>query len=95
MILYYMASTVPVAQVRANLTMFLVTVDFGMCALLGATGQLSLPLAALSLALLVPFSLANAVGSALFRPERAGAYKVVSWALIAGAALAGLPLWKG
>lgn len=94
-ILYYMASPLPVAQVRANLTMFLVAVDLGMCALLGATGQLSLALATLWLVLLIPFSLANAAGSALFRPERAGAYKAVSWALIAASALAGLPLWKG
>lgn len=94
-ILYYMASSLPVVQVRANLTMFLVMVDVGLCVLLGATGQLSLPLAALSLGLLVPFSLANAVGSALFRPDRAATYKALSWSLIASAAIAGLPVWKG
>lgn len=93
-ILYYMASALPVAQVRANLTMFLVMVDLGMCGLLGLTGQLSWPLAVLSLALLVPFSLANAAGSALFRPERATVYKALSWGLIAASAIAGLPLWK-
>lgn len=94
-ILYYMASPVPVAQVRANLTMFLVMVDLALAALLGATGQLSLAFAMVSALLLVPFSLANALGSALFRPERAAAYKALSWTLIAGSALAGLPLWKG
>ena len=94
-ILYYMASPMPVAQVRANLTMFLVLVDLAMVGALGGTGQLSLPLAMVSGLLLVPFSLANAVGSALFRPERAGLYKALSWSLIAASALAGLPLWKG
>jgi uncharacterized protein len=94
-ILYYMASPLPVAQVRANLTMFLVMVDLGLFGLLAASGQLSLALAALSLVLLVPFSLANAVGSALFRPERAATYRIVSWGLIAAAALVGLPLWRG
>ena len=94
-ILYYMASPMPVAQVRANLTMFLVLVDLAMVGALWGTGQLSLPLAMVSGLLLVPFSLANAVGSALFRPERAGLYKALSWSLIAASALAGLPLWKG
>lgn len=94
-ILYYMASPLPVAQVRANLTMFLVMVDLGLFALLALTGALSWQIAALALLLLVPFSLANALGSALFRPERTGLYRVLSWSLIAGSALVGLPLWKG
>ena len=93
-ILYYMASPMPVAQVRANLTMVLVMVDLALTALLAATGQLSLTFALVSALLLVPFSLANALGSALFRPERAAAYKALSWSLIAVSALAGLPLWK-
>lgn len=94
-ILYYMASPLPVAQVRANLMLFLVAVDLAMAAVLGAAGQLSLTFALVSALLLVPFSLANAAGSALFRPERSGSYKALSWTLIAGSALAGLPLWKG
>lgn len=94
-VLYYMASPMPVAQVRANLSMFLVMVDLGMVAALGLAGQLSWWLATVSLMLLVPFILANAVGSALFRPDRARLYKVLAWVLIAASALAGLPLWKG
>lgn len=94
-VLYSLASPLPVAQMRANLTMFLLLVDWIMTGLLAMTGQLALGLAVLSLLLLVPFSLANAAGSALFRPERAGAYKALSRALIVGSALAGLPMWKG
>ncbi|MFN3294728.1 MAG: sulfite exporter TauE/SafE family protein, partial [Gemmobacter sp.] len=94
-ILYYMASPLPVAQVRANLMLFLVAVDLAMAAVLGAAGQLSLTFALVSALLLVPVSLANAVGSALFRPERSGSYKALSWSLSAGSALAGLPLWNG
>lgn len=92
-ILYYMASTLPVSMVRANLMMFLVAIDLVLTVLLGLTGHLSLLLVVLSAGLLVPFSLANMLGSALFRPERARSYKLVSWALIAAAALVGLPLW--
>ena len=94
-ILYYMASPVPVAQVRANLTMFLVMVDLGLAVVLGLSGQLGWTLATVSLMLLVPFSLANGLGSALFRPDRAGMYKVLAWVLIAASAIAGLPFWKG
>ncbi|MDX5357856.1 MAG: sulfite exporter TauE/SafE family protein [Rhodobacterales bacterium] len=94
-ILYYMASPLPVAQVRANLTMFLLMVDLGLVSVLGASGQLSWTLATVSLMLLVPFSLANGLGSALFRPERARAYRLLSWGLIAASAIAGLPFWKG
>lgn len=94
-ILYYMASPLPVAQVRANLTMFLLMVDLGLVSVLAASGQLSWTLATVSLMLLVPFSLANGLGSVLFRPERARAYRLLSWGLIAASAIAGLPFWKG
>lgn len=92
-ILYYMASPMPVAQVRANLMMFLVMVDLGLVVLLAMAGRLSLAMALVSALLLVPFSLANWIGSALFRPDRAGMYRALSWGLIAASALAGLPLW--
>lgn len=92
-ILYYMASAMPVAQVRANLTMFLVLVDVGMVGLLAAYGGLQAAAVATGLLLLVPFSLANLIGSRLFHPDRATVYRRVAYALIVGAALAGLPLW--
>lgn len=94
-ILYYLAGPLPVAQVRANLTMFLLTVDLALSAVLALSGQLSWALATVSLMLLVPFSLANGLGSALFRPGRAGLYKALAWVLIAASAIAGLPFWKG
>lgn len=94
-ILYYMAAAIPPAQVRANLTMFLVLVDVGMVGLLGATGRLEAAAVVTGLLLLVPFSLANLLGSRLFRPERVRAYRLAAFALIAGAALAGLPVWGG
>lgn len=93
-VLYYMASPLPVAQVRANLTMFMLAVDLAMLVLLGAAGQLDLQIVILGLLLLIPYSLANAVGSALFHPDRARVYRALSWSLIAASALAGLPLWS-
>ncbi|MFN6977760.1 MAG: sulfite exporter TauE/SafE family protein [Gemmobacter sp.] len=94
-ILYYMASAMPPAQVRANLTMFLVAVDLALVVLLGATGQYGAAAVATGLVLLVPFGLANAAGSRLFHPDRARTYRVVALTLIVAAALAGLPVWAG
>lgn len=94
-VLYYMASPLPVAQVRANLTMFMLVIDLALMLLLGGIGgQLDLELISLGLLLLIPYSLANALGSALFHPDRAAAYRALSWTLIAASALAGLPLWS-
>lgn len=92
-VLYYMSSTLPVAVIRANLTLFMIAIDLVMGSILIASGRIELGIALLGLALVLPFSLANAVGSALFRPDRAGLYKALSWGLIAASALVGLPLW--
>ena len=94
-ILYYMAGGAAPAQVRANLTMFLVAVDAGLVGLLAAAGRLEAAAVATGLALLIPFSLANLAGSRLFDPGRVRLYRGAAFALIAGAALAGLPLWTG
>jgi uncharacterized membrane protein YfcA len=92
-ILYYMTSPMPVAQIRANLTLFLVLLDVLLVLVLGAMGRLTLPLALLSGLLLVPFSLANMAGSMLFRPDRVAIYRGLTWSMIAVSALVGLPLW--
>lgn len=93
-ILYYMAAALPPAQVRANLTMFLVLVDIGLVALLGLTGRLEAMAVVTGLLLLMPFSLANLAGSRLFHPGRVRTYRAVAFALIVAAALAGLPVWN-
>ncbi|MDO9525148.1 MAG: sulfite exporter TauE/SafE family protein [Gemmobacter sp.] len=92
-ILYYMASPLPVAQIRANMTLFLVLVDVMLTAMLALAGQLSVPLAMLSALLLVPFTLGNLVGSRLFHPDRVATYRTLAWVMIAASALIGLPLW--
>ena len=94
-ILYYMASPLPVAAVRANLMMFLVMVDAGLIVILGLSGRLEAVPMVLGLVMLLPFSLADFAGSAMFRPARAAGYRALSYALIAGAALIGLPLFAG
>lgn len=92
-VLYYMASPLPIAVVRANLTMFLLCVDLALICFLLATSSLTFHTVAMSVLLLVPFTLANGLGSALFRPDHARSYRLVSWGLIAASALMGLPIW--
>jgi uncharacterized protein len=94
-ILYYMASPLPVQAIRANLMMFLLMVDLVLGSMLLVTGQLLTWVMVLAAMMVLPFTLATQIGSALFRPEQAMLYRRLSWALIAASALAGLPLWKG
>jgi hypothetical protein len=87
------AATMPPAQVRANLTMVLV--DIGLVGLLAATGRRAALAVATVLSPPVPFGLANRAGSRLFDPGRVRACRRATFALIVGAALAGLPVWTG
>lgn len=94
-ILYYMASPLPVAIVRANLLMFLSLVGVMMLALLALRGVLAGPELVLAAVLAVPFVAGARFGTALFRPDRAGLYRITAYLMIAGSALVGLPLWQG
>ncbi|SEM79663.1 TSUP family transporter [Palleronia pelagia] len=91
-ILLYMASTKPVAVIRANLLLFLVIVDIASLVLLGIWGRLQPGPVVLGLALTLPYLLANIAGAAMFRPERARLYRGVAQAIIAASAILGLPL---
>ncbi|MBJ3763110.1 TSUP family transporter [Maribius pontilimi] len=92
-ILLYMASDKPVAAIRANLLLFLVIVDIAALVLLGLWGRLGAAPLVPGLALCAPYLLANVAGAAMFRPERARAYRLVSYGIIAASALTGLPIW--
>ncbi|SFP50196.1 sulfite exporter TauE/SafE family protein [Tranquillimonas alkanivorans] len=91
-ILLYMASPLPPAAIRANTLLYLVLTDALLLALLGATGGLAWSALGLGLLLILPYTLANIAGAALFRPERATAYRAVAYTIIAASALSGLPL---
>ncbi|MCT8160056.1 sulfite exporter TauE/SafE family protein [Pseudoruegeria sp. SHC-113] len=92
-ILMYMAGPYPAAAVRANTLLFLLMADVLMIGVLWLSGVL-VPAAVLTgLALVLPYLLANVAGAAIFRPEAERLYRRVAYLLIAGAAIAGLPLW--
>lgn len=95
-VLYQLASPVPAAVVRANLILYLLAVDAALLAGLGLSGALSGG-HLVAAALLAPvFVAGNAAGGWAFRawPGAAAAYRPAALALMAGAALAGLPVWN-
>jgi hypothetical protein len=92
-ILFYMASTLPPQAIRANLTLYLIMTDVVFLALLAMNGVLAAGPLLAGLALAVPYALANLAGAAIFRPEAAQSYRAVAYAIIAGSALSGLPIF--
>lgn len=92
-ILFYMARPLSPEVIRANTMIFLVATDIMLFAIFGARGLLDwTPL--LIGAILTPGYLgAIWLGSAIFDPKREKAYRWVAYAIIAGSALGGLPVW--
>ena len=89
----YMASTLPVRAVRANNTLYLLVADVIMLGVLAWNGFLVSSALVLGLLMILPYSLGNWAGAALFRPEAEKFYRLAAYAIIAGSALMGLPLW--
>ncbi|NNE88229.1 MAG: sulfite exporter TauE/SafE family protein [Silicimonas sp.] len=92
-IMLYMASTLPVSAVRANLTLYLIVADVILLAVLAWNGYLVASALLLGVLMIVPYSFGNWLGAALFRPEAEKIYRLAAYAIIAGSALMGLPVW--
>ncbi|MBY6081580.1 MULTISPECIES: sulfite exporter TauE/SafE family protein [Ruegeria] len=92
-ILFYMSRPLPVAVVRATILLFLLAFDFLIFGYLAAFGQLTWSTVGLGLALAVPNLAGNWLGGWMFQPARERVYRVIAYAVIAAAALSGLPLW--
>lgn len=92
-ILFYMARPLPASVVRATLTLFLLLFDVLFLGLLLLRGQFDATPVVLGLVLIPAYLLAIQAGAWLFRPERERAYRVLAYAIIAGAACMGLPIW--
>jgi uncharacterized membrane protein YfcA len=92
-IMLYMASTLPAPVVRANLMLYLILADAIMITVLAWNGYLVASAMFLGVLMIVPYSLGNWLGAALFRPEAERIYRLAAYAIIAGSALLGLPLW--
>lgn len=92
-ILLYMASTLPVAAIRANTMLYLILADLLMVTLLWIKGYLVASAVALGVLMILPYTLGNWAGARLFRPEAERVYRWAAYAIIAGSAIMGLPVW--
>lgn len=92
-IMLYMASTHPAKVIRANLTLFLIIADYTMLAVLFVYGMLVPTALVIGAILIVPYTLANIAGAAMFNPNREGMYRAIAYVIIAASAISGLPIW--
>jgi len=92
-ILFYLASTLGAAAVRANTILFLALLDIGIVVNLVLQGRLGWPIVPLAALLAVPYGTGIAAGQRLFHPGREGVYRRLAYAVIGAAILAGLPLF--
>lgn len=93
-ILAFMAQPLPAATIRATILLYLVLWDAAFGAVLLATGRLSAEPLLLGAALIPPYLTANVVGARAFRPGRERLYRIVAYAVIAGAAALAMPIWS-
>ena len=94
-IMLYMASTLPIAVMRANFLLYLVGLDLLLFPMLWALGLMNWPIAFLGVLVGIPNLVANALGARLFDPANERLFRNVAYIVIAASAIVGLPLWKG
>jgi uncharacterized protein len=89
----YMASPHPARVIRANMTLYLFFYDWIILGMMLVAGRLAPGPLLIGLLLVIPNMAGNLLGTALFIPEHERLYRGIAYALILGAALAGLPFW--
>lgn len=89
----YMASTRPVAVIRANLMLFLYLYDIALIALLLIAGNLTAGLMILGLILAVPAIAGSLIGAFFFNPDHEKTYRRAAYGIIMVAALSALPIF--
>ena len=92
-ILLYMASTLPVSAVRANITLYLILADVILLGALAWNGFLVSSAVWIGVLVILPYLVGNWLGAVLFRPEAETIYRWVAYASIAGSAILGMPIW--
>ena len=92
-LLLYMASQLSIAAIRANLMLYLIVADFFMLLVFAGSGLLSSVALAIGALMIAPYLLGNWLGALVFQPDREAFYRAVAYAIIAGAAVIGLPVW--
>ena len=92
-ILLYMASSLPARVIRANCMIYLILADIILLAVLWWSDFLVISAIALGGLMIAPYFVGNWLGAMLFRPEAERTYRIVAYAIIAGSAILGLPIW--
>ncbi len=92
-ILMYMASTLPAAVVRANLTLYLMVADLILLGVLAWNGFLASSAVVIGCLMILPYLLGNWLGALMFRPEAEVIYRRVAYGIIVGSAILGMPIW--
>lgn len=93
-ILYYLGSARAAAEIRAGLILYFFATTLVALGLLAFRGLVGRELVVLALLLVVPYMLAGLAGARLFRLAGERDFRYVSYATIAAAALAALPLGR-
>ncbi|MDG1473113.1 MAG: TSUP family transporter [Ascidiaceihabitans sp.] len=93
-ILFYMASTLPVKTVRANMILFLFFTDFLLLGIIGIRGDLAMTPIIIGAMMAIPNAAGNLIGAAIIDPDKAALYRAVAYVIVAGAAIIGLPFWS-
>lgn len=92
-ILFYLASPLPAPVVRANMMIYLYATVVVLLSVFFLTGRLSGTALAIG-ALMTPlFLIGTVVGARLFRPGNERGFRAAAYAVIAGSAIVGLPVW--
>ena len=92
-ILFYMSRPLPVVVIRATILLFLFGFDFLILGYLTGMGRVSYSSIGVGVLLAIPNMAGNWLGGWVFRPEREKLYRFTAYAVIASAALSGLPVW--
>jgi uncharacterized membrane protein YfcA len=92
-ILFNLGAGAPAAAMRANTLVFLTLCSGLLLGHLWLQGLLPPQAIWLGIVLMLPYGLGNWIGQALFDPRAEMLYRRIAYAIIAGSALVGLPIW--
>ena len=92
-IMFYLANARKAVAVRANMILFLATLDILMICILAINGLIDAATIVLGCLVSIPYAAAIFVGKSFFNPERETLYRVVAYTIVALALVTGLPIW--
>ena len=93
-IMLYMASSLPIAVIRANFLLYLLGIDLLMLGWFVSMGLLDVLAITLGLLCVPLYMCANVLGAWLFDPKAERLFRALAYIVIAAAAIVGLPLWS-